>query len=49
MVGTDHKLLLGVLNKRSLELIVNPRLERLNETTLGLKFKLVHIPGKKLG
>ena len=48
-MGTDHKLLLGVLNERSLESIANPRLERLKEKTLGWRFKLIHIPGKKLG
>ena len=37
------------MNERSLESIANPRLERLNEKTLGWRFKLIHIPGKKLG
>ena len=34
--------------KRSLESINNPRLERLKEKTLGWRFGLVHIPEKKL-
>ena len=45
----DHKPLLGVLNERSLESMANPRLERLKEKMLGWRFKLIHIPGKKLG
>ena len=49
IVGTDHKPLLVVLNERSLESIANPRLEMLKEKTLGWRFELIHIPGKKLG
>ena len=49
VIGTDHKPLLGVLNDRSLESIDNPRLKRLKEKTLGWRFRIVHIPGKKLG
>ena len=48
MIGTDHKLLLGVLNDRSLDSLDNPRLIRLKEKTLGWRFKTIHIPGKKL-
>jgi hypothetical protein len=48
VIGTDHKSLLGVLNDRSLESIDNPRLKRLKEKTLGLRFSIVHIPGRKL-
>ena len=48
IVGTDHKPLLGVLNNRSLESIDNPRLVRLKEKTLGWRFRIIHIPGRKL-
>ena len=48
LVCTDHKPLLGVLNDRSLESIDNPRLLRLKEKTLGWRFKLIHIPGRKV-
>ena len=48
MIGTDHKLLLGVLNDRSLDSLDNPRLIRLKEKMLGWRFKTIHIPGKKL-
>ena len=48
MICTDHKPLLGVLNDRSMESIDNPRLVRLKEKTLGWRFKIIHIPGKKL-
>ena len=48
VVGTDHKPLLCVLNERSLESIDNPRRVRLKEKTLGWRFRVVHIPGKKL-
>jgi hypothetical protein len=39
---------LGVLNNRSLESIDNPRLVRLKEKTLGWRFRIIHIPGRKL-
>ena len=48
LIGTDHKSLLGVLNDRSMESIDNPGLIRLKEKTLGWRFKIIHIPGKKL-
>ena len=48
LVCTDHKPLLGVLNDRSLESIDNPRLLRLKEKTLGSRFKIIHIHGRKL-
>ena len=38
-----------MVNERSLESIINPRLERLKEKTFRWKVKLVQIPGKKLG
>ena len=49
VVGVDHKPLLGVLNNKSLESIENPRLMRLKQKTLGWRFQIVHIPGRKLG
>ena len=49
IVGVDHKPLLGVLNDKSLESIDNPRLMKLKEKTLGWRFQIVHIPGRKLG
>jgi hypothetical protein len=48
LIGTDQKQLLGVLNDRSMESMDNPRLIRLKEKTLGWRFKIIHIPGKKL-
>ena len=48
MIGTDHKPLLGVLNDRSMDSLDNPRLIRLKEKTLGSRFKIIHIPGRKL-
>ena len=49
IIGVDHKPLLGVLNNKSLESIDNPRLMKLKEKTLGWRFQIVHIPGRKLG
>ena len=49
IIGVDHKPLLGVLNDKSLESIDNPRLMRLKEKTLGWRFQIIHIPGRKLG
>ena len=49
IVGVDHKPLLGVLNDKSLESIDNPRLMKLKEKTLGWRFQIIHIPGRKLG
>ena len=48
LIGTDHKPLLGVLNDRSMDSLDNPRLIRLKEKTLGSRFKIIHIPGRKL-
>ena len=48
MIGTDHKPLLGVLNDKSMESIENPRLIRLKEKTLGWRFQIIDIPGKRL-
>ena len=49
IVCVDHKPLLGVLNDKSLESIDNPRLMKLKEKTLGWRFQIIHIPGRKLG
>ena len=49
IIGVDHKPLLGVLNDKSLESIDNPRLMKLKEKTLGWRFQIIHIPGRKLG
>ena len=46
-VAVDHKPLLSVLNDRSLADIQNRRLLNLKEKTLGYRFKLVYVPGKK--
>ena len=46
-VATDHKPLLGVLNDRSLADIANRRLLNLKEKTLGFRFSIVYVPGKK--
>ena len=48
LVCTDHKPLLGILNDKEMEKIENPRLIRLKEKTLGWRFKIIHVPGKKL-
>ena len=48
LVCTDHKPLLGILNDKEIEKIDNPRLIRLKEKTLGWRFKIIHVPGKKL-
>ena len=48
LVCTDHKPLLGVLGDKELEKIDNPRLLRLKEKTLGWKFRIIHVPGRKL-
>ena len=48
IIGTVHKPLLGVLDK-SMELIDNPRLQRLAQKILSWNFRQVHIPGRKLG
>ena len=46
-IATDHKPLLGILNDRSLADISNCRLLNLKEKTLGFRFSIVHVPGKK--
>ena len=46
-IATDHKPLLGILNDRSLADIANRRLLNLKEKTLGFRFAVVHVPGKK--
>ena len=48
LVCTDHKPLLGVLGDKELGKIDNPRLLRLKEKTLGWKFRIIHVPGRKL-
>ncbi|MCW4345270.1 MAG: RNase H-like domain-containing protein, partial [Candidatus Thiodiazotropha endolucinida] len=47
IVATDHKPLLQILNDRSLTDISNRRLLNLKEKTLGYKFTVVHVPGRK--
>ena len=49
IVGVDHKPLLGLLNGKPLDQIDNGRLLRLKEKTLGWRFKMIHIPGKRNG
>ena len=46
IVATDHKLLLGLLNDRSLASIENRRLLNLKEKTLAYKFRVIHVPGR---
>ena len=49
-ICVDHKPLLGILNEDTpLEKIENRRLIRLKEKTLGWRFKVIHIPGSKIG
>ena len=48
LVCTDHKPLLGVLNDREMSSMDSPRLMRLKEKTLGWRFRIIHIPGRKL-
>ena len=47
IIATDHKPLLQILNDRSLTDITNQRLLNLKEKTLGYRFTLVHVPGRK--
>jgi hypothetical protein len=47
IVATDHKPLLQILNDRCLTDITNRRLLNLKEKTLGYRFTIVHVPGKK--
>ncbi|XP_052760759.1 uncharacterized protein LOC128203366 [Mya arenaria] len=47
IVATDHKPLLQILNDRSLTDIDNRRLLNLKEKTLGYRFSIVHVPGKR--
>ena len=50
IVCVDHKPLLGILGNGCLmEKIDNSRISRLKEKTLGLRFKIMHIPGSKFG
>jgi hypothetical protein len=49
IVATDHKLLLQILNDRSLSDIDNRRLLNLKEKTLGYRFTIIPVPGKNLG
>ena len=48
LIGTDHKPLFGVLNDRCLDWVDNPRLIHLKEKTFGWRFRIIHIPGRKL-
>ena len=47
IIATDHKPLLQILNDRSLTDITNQRLLNLKEKTLGYRFTVVHVPGRK--
>ena len=47
IIATDHKPLLQILNDRSLTDITNRRLLNLKEKTLGYRFTVVHVPGRK--
>ena len=47
IVATDHKPLLKILNDRSLTDIGNRRLLNLKEKTVGYRFTVVHVSGKK--
>lgn len=47
LVATDHKPLLQILNDRSLTDIDNRRLLNLKEKTLGYRFTILHVPGRK--
>ena len=46
VVVTDHRPLLGILNKRDLGSIKNPRLRRIKEHTLDYRFDIKYCPGK---
>ena len=46
-IAVDHKPLLKIFGDRSLNEINNPRLRNLKEKTLGFRFQMVHISGKK--
>ena len=48
-VGTDHKPLIGLLENSDLDSIDNPRLVKLKEKTFRWSFKIVYIPGKRIG
>ena len=47
VIATDHELLLGIMNDRSLTKIHNRRLFNFREKTLAFSFTDIHIPGKK--
>ena len=47
IVGVDHKPLLGLLNSKPMDQIDNGRLLCLKEKTLGWRFRILHIPGKR--
>ena len=47
IIATDHKPLTKILGHKKLEEINNPRLLSLKEKTLGYRYKIVHIPGKR--
>ena len=47
IIATDHKPLLQILNDRSLTDITNRRLLNLKKKTLGYRFTVVHVPGRK--
>ena len=48
-LGTDHVPFLCLMANRNLDSIDNLRLVCLKQKTLGWRFKVVYIPGKKLG
>ena len=47
LVLVDHKPLLGLLSRRELGEIANPRLETLTEKTMRWSFKIEHVAGAR--
>ena len=47
-VVTDHQPLLGILNRKNLDVINNVRIQRLMAKLLGYSFKVEWVPGKNL-
>ena len=46
LISVDHKPLLGILNDRELNSILNPRILALKESTFSWNFQIHHNPGK---
>ena len=46
IAAVDHKPLVKIFNRRPLEEVTNPRVQKFKENTLKYQYKIIHVPGK---